>query len=160
MRLNLNREWFARRAELEGDLEVAAGLSTADALIAETARARREGRSEGTLLAFARLINLKRRERRLTLEALAEQADIDLEELCAIERGELSDPPPRTVYKLAEVLHLPPGKLMQLSGLTEARDEEFCREAVRFHARSQPVERLSREEEKALQEFVKYLSEG
>lgn len=160
MKLNLDKEWFARQAAMEEDGEVAAGLPTADFLFAEAAQARRPRECEGTHLAFARLINLKRRESKLSLEQLADRADIELEELWAIERGQMADPEPRTVYQLAAALRLPPKKLMQLSGVTEASDEGFCQEVVRWAARSQPVEQLSREEKQALQEMVKLLDEA
>jgi transcriptional regulator with XRE-family HTH domain len=108
--------------------------------------------------AFTRFLDLARRQRGLTLEKLAEKADIGLMELVSVmEEG--AQPSPRTVYKLAGVLGVSTRKLMELSGLAAIRDSEFAEAAVRFAARSEPTAALSRDERAALEEFVKVLVE-
>jgi transcriptional regulator with XRE-family HTH domain len=94
------------------------------------------------------------------VEQLAQRVDIDLGEVLGIERGDSCTPEPRTVYKLATLLDLPEEKLMQLSGLTKPKDSRFAEEAVRFAARSEPVDKHYREEHDALEEFVKFLAEA
>src|SRR5438067_13336131 len=122
MRLNVDRTWYERNVGLEEGAEVSAGPLTPDTLMAELAHVRGQRECGGTRQALAWLINLRRRERQLSLEGLAEKADIDLRELWCIEQAEEMDLAPRTVYQLAEVLHLPAAKLMQLSGLTTEQD--------------------------------------
>jgi transcriptional regulator with XRE-family HTH domain len=112
--------------------------------------------SRGT---FTRFIDLARRQRKLTIEALAEAADIDLPELVGILESNAA-PSTRTVYKLAMVLGVSSRKLLELAGLAEVRDPNLANAAVRFAARSEPTVALSKEERAALDEFVKVLVEN
>lgn len=160
MKLNLTKEWYERAGTSENDLNVTAGVYSLDPLIAETSQYKQAmARKESSPHPFAKLINLQRRANQLTMEALAEQADIDLVELYNIEHAEEFHPEPRTVFRLSETLKLPPDKMFQLSGLTVTTNSRFREEAIRFAARSEPVDSLSQEEHEALCEFVKYLSE-
>lgn len=153
---NRNDNWLLKMADIEDNCELAAGgLAHELGMLARSRAAPSVART-----AFAKLIELRRRERRLSVEQLAQRADIDLGEVVGLERGDACTPEPRTVYKLAAVLELPEEKLMQLSGLTKAKDARFAEEAVRFAARSEPVDKLSREEHDALEEFVKFLAEA
>jgi hypothetical protein len=63
-------------------------------------------------------------------------------------------PEVRTVYQLAQVLNLPPTRLMEVAGLVTPKPE-VSHAALRFTARSEPTTRLSQDENKALEEFVK-----
>ena len=108
--------------------------------------------------AFTRFVDLARRQRKLTVEALANEADLDLGELVAIMEANTS-PSTRAVYKLATVLGVSMRKLLELSGLAETRDPTLTEAAVRFAARSEPTVALTREERAALEEFVKVLVE-
>ena len=108
---------------------------------------------------LSRFIELARRARGMTVEILAERADVDLGELVAIERDEDVSPTPRTVYQLARLLGVPTGKLMVLAGLAEEEDSTLDRAALKFAARSEPAARLSKAEREALDEFVKVLVE-
>lgn len=108
--------------------------------------------------AFTRFIDLARRKRNLTIEALAKTADLDLTELVGIMEDH-SPPSTRAVYKLATVLGVSTRKLLELSGLAEVRDASLAEAAVRFAARSEPTAALTKEERAALDEFVKVLVE-
>jgi transcriptional regulator with XRE-family HTH domain len=109
--------------------------------------------------AFVNLLNLTRREHKLTWEQFSQKVDVDLAELMGIESNENYKPTPRTVNKIAQFIHVPAEKLFVLSGLARARDIHFEEEALRFAARSQPVEELTSEEHEALKEYVKFLCE-
>jgi hypothetical protein len=161
MKLQLNAAWYEKEIDNEEDLQVTAGRSNLDPLL-EEARLYRVAHSprEATALAFGRLINLQRRQERMSLEALAEKADVNLGDLINIERSEEFPLEPQTVTKIGHALNLPLPKLLQLSGLMDAEDSDFSEAALRFTARAEPVEKLSREEHMALSEFVKFLSEG
>ena len=160
MKLTLPREWFEREVTGGDEFSVTAGIPNMDDFISQATELRQaQCRRERSSLPFAKLINLQRRASNLSLEELAHRADIDLTELYSIEHGEDAEPEPRTVFKLAQTLHLPQDKLFQLSGLTLPTDCRIGEEAIRFAARSEPVDKLSREEHQALREFVKYLTE-
>lgn len=157
MKLDMTREWFEKRVELERDVDVGAGPlafpATAEAGPAAPAS------TDDSRLALGPLVQLLRRQRGLTVEALAEEAQVDLAQLVNIERDPTFRPAARTIYRIAEVFELPVKPLLRLSGNTRARDPQFRREAVRFAARSESVARLSRAEREALLEYVAFLSE-
>jgi HTH-type transcriptional regulator, competence development regulator len=151
--MNTDPGWLKRMAEREdGDFVSVGGWVQALEAVETPAGAFRPTRS-----AFTRLLQLARRERNLTVEEFAEQANIDLEELVSIEHDENYTPTPRTVYQLAQFLELPERKLLALAGLLVAKDPGFNDAAVRFAARSEPVQKLTQEEHKALEEFVSFL---
>ncbi|SIO58447.1 hypothetical protein SAMN05444166_5682 [Singulisphaera sp. GP187] len=150
-----DRDWFLKRAKEEANTFICVGGLACS--LRNVDPSGHTHRSHGKL-AFARLIRLQRRNLRLTTVQLAEKADIDLDELVSIETGDDFVPEPRTISQLGKALRLPEQRLMQLSGLTEARDEQFNQAAVRFAASSEPLEKLSSEERKALEEFVRILA--
>src|SRR5579872_3879421 len=114
---------------------------------------------ETTKTAFIRLLQLARRERRLSLEQLAQKADIDLGELVKIEADESFKPTPRTIHQLAEFLKLPAKKLMVLAGLLQVKDFGLQQASVRFAARSEAMEDVGPLEHAQLEEYVKSVNE-
>lgn len=110
-------------------------------------------------LAFAKFVQLSRRNLRLTVEALAQRADVGVVDIVSIEEGCDHPPEPRSIYKLASVLKVSQARLMELSGLAEPRDPKLQNAAVKFAAQSEPMEKLSKEEAAALEEMVKVLAE-
>jgi transcriptional regulator with XRE-family HTH domain len=109
-------------------------------------------------IAFGKLVELARRSRGETVEVMANRAKLDLTELLSIERGE-GLPTPRSVFQLSIVLNLDAGKLMELAGLADAKDEKLKEEALLFAARSEPMAKLSKEEREAFEAFVRVVSE-
>jgi HTH-type transcriptional regulator, competence development regulator len=164
MKINLSKEWLTKRVERDENADVSAGMLDLNRLGAEPPIARVESihasvEAENFRPAFGRLINLWRRKRGLRMDALADTAQIDLTELIEIERNLHYTPEPRTVYHLAKTLGLPSERMLELSGNLVVRDSSLGQEAVRFAARSESVEKLSKDEQRALEEFVKFLSE-
>lgn len=159
MRFNADRKWLERRANQEDRHFISVGglSSTLDPGL--QAEAVSVPVVETTKTAFVRLLQLARRERRLSLERLAEQADVDLGELVKIETDETFTPGLRTVHQLASVLELPAKKLMALAGLLQMKDPSLQQASVRFAARSEPIGNVSPEEHAALEEYVKFLNE-
>ena len=156
MRIERSKEWWLAKARHEGDSVVGAGLLALDAKSDDTsvpAAATDEAR-----VAFGRFINLMRRRRGLSVEKLAEVAKVEPSELLVIEEDVQYVPDHRTVYCLAQVFDVPQQGLLQLSGLAVANDPGFRREAVRFAARSESVQKLTAEEAAALDAFVTVLS--
>ena len=159
MKFNTDRKWLERRAEQEDRHFISVGglISTLDPTC-QTEIASMPN-VETTKTAFVRLLQLARRERRLSLEKLAEKADVDLAELLKIETDETFTPGLRTVSQLASVLELPAKKLMVLAGLLQVKDLSLQQASVRFAARSEPIGNVSPEEHAALEEYVKFLNE-
>ncbi len=63
------------------------------------------------------------------------------------------------MHKIAAFLKVPEQKLMALAGLLQVKDTQFQNAALKFAARSAPVEKLSKEEHSDLEEIVKFLCE-
>lgn len=150
-------DWWLALVELEGDDLIDAGPMEFPAC--EKPDDVTPIEAQETLVAFSKFVQFMRRKRGISLERLAMDIDLDPGELLLIERGLGQTPEPRVVHQLAKAFSVPPGRLMQLAGLTVARDPSFQQQAVRFAARSEPVQKLSKEENQALEEFVAILSE-
>jgi transcriptional regulator with XRE-family HTH domain len=154
MKMNTDREWLRRKAEQEDGCYVSVGG------LVEALEAREPQPNLVPMKpAFVRFIQLARRERRLSLEQFADKVDVDLAELLKIETEEHYKPAIRTVHKIAEFLNVPEKKLLALAGLLQMKDPQFQTAALRFAARSAPVEKLSQQEHSDLEEIVKLLCE-
>jgi len=153
MKLEMSKEWFRHKVALEQDVDVGAG-----SLAAMPTAESDEHSPDDARLAFGTLVHLMRRRRVMSMEKLADDADVDLSEILNIEHNFHYRPEPRTVHQLAQVFSLPVRCLMQLSGNMQAKDSELGHAAVRFAARSDSLEHLSSQEQAVLEEFVSYLS--
>lgn len=155
MKFEIPKEWCIRMAALEGDAEIGAGTIAVDPVFDGDAVPEFQ---EEPSIPFSRFIRLMRRSHGLTVEKLADDADIDIGELVGIEEDAHYKPEVRTVYQLANFFRVPRENLLQVAGLTAPRDDRLIEEAVRFAARSEPVVALTKEERAALEAFVAVLS--
>jgi transcriptional regulator with XRE-family HTH domain len=165
MNLHIGRARLRERISRDPDLDVEAGFpirdmeelnmfAPRDLLVGSVAPL-----AEMTI-AFGTLIELSRRKRRLTVQQLADEAEIDVGEIVAIERKQSGYvPKPRTIHQLATFFHLPEKGLMKLSGAVISRDEKLRTAALRFAAKSAGLDKLTKNEEELLHEIVKCLSE-
>lgn len=156
MKFTFDKAWLlSRAAEEDKDrTDIAAGALHLDLLPPVTGTPKQENH----IPAIGRLVSLSRRKRGWSVEDLAAAARIAMAEAIRIEHDLNYVPGPRTVYQLSTTLGLPRDRMLQLSGNMVVRDTQFGEEAVRFAARSESVEKLTREEQYALEEFVKFLS--
>ena len=153
MNMNENRDWLVRKAEQEDG-----GFVSVGGLVDALEQAQQTSNNLVPFkLAFSRFLQLARRERKLSLEQFANKVDVDLAELLNIETDEQYTPAIRTVLQIAEFLKIPEKKLMALAGLLRVKDAQFQNAALKFAARSEPVEKLSQEEHSALEEYVNFL---
>jgi transcriptional regulator with XRE-family HTH domain len=148
--------WIKRKAEEEDGAFVAAGhigvapIEAATAATTDALAAR---------VSFARFIELARLKLKLSKEQFAAKARIPLDELVCIEEDDVYTPTLRTVHYLAQFLKVSHPKLLTLAGLARAKDAGFNDAAVKFAAKSEPIRKLTREEQDAFDEFVKVLSD-
>lgn len=154
MRMNTDKKWLRRKAQLEDGGYVSVG-----GLVEDLEQREQAGQLVPMQHAFVRFVQLARRDRRLSLEQFAEKVDVELVELLKIETEEHYKPAIRTVHKIAEFLKIPEKKLLALAGLLQVKDPQFQTAALRFAARSAPVEKLSQQEHSDLEEIVKFLCE-
>ena len=104
------------------------------------------------------LVQLLRRQAHLSEDDLADAARVDADEIRRIEFDPTYSPSPRTVYQLEEYFNLPERTLVLLSGAVSSRTPGFTDEVLRFAAHSKEIGRLSREEKKLLNKFVRFLT--
>ena len=110
MKMDVTKEWCMTMAQREAGAEVGAGLLAADPVFDGKAVIDDLVRDESRL-AFGRFVNLMRRGRGLSIEQLAESADIEVGEIMSIEEGvrritsEQAD-----LYGLSDRGRLEPGK--------------------------------------------------
>ena len=161
MKIEFTKERCLRMARLESDASADMEIGAAPGA-AEPTMVRAEEVSGYELdpnIAFGRFVRLMRRNQHLTLEKLADDARVEITELVEIEEDSRHKPDPRTVFQLAKHFDVPMPKMMQLAGLSAPKDARLVQEAIRFAARSEPVEELNEVERAALEAFVLVLSE-
>jgi transcriptional regulator with XRE-family HTH domain len=154
MKMNNDKAWLTKKAEQEDGCFVSVG-----GLVDALDQAEPANNVVPIKHAFVRFLQLARRERKLSLDQFADKVDVDLVELLKIEADEHYTPSLRTVHQIAGFLSIPEQKLMALAGLLRVKDAQFQNAAMKFAARSESVEKLSREEHSALEEYVKFLCE-
>ena len=88
MKLEVTKEWCLAMARREGNAEVGAGVLAFDPERDEVSDAPSAPsvRMDEQQVAFGPFVQLMRRKQGLTIERLAEQADLDLSELVIIEK--------------------------------------------------------------------------
>jgi len=156
MKIEITKEWCLRMAQIEANAEIGAGLHSIDPVFDGEAMSDDKA-NQDTGIAFGRFVRLMRRNKGLTLENLAEDADLEVSELIEIEDDLHHKPELRTVYQLANFFKIPRNNLLQVAGLVSINDN-IANEAVRFAARSESVAALTQEERLALEEFINVLS--
>ena len=108
--------------------------------------------------ALAKLVELWRRQQRLTVEEFAKRSNLTEAEVVGIESGEFV-PEPRALFQVSQVIPVSYDKLMHVAGHVRQPDERLSNGAVRFAARSESMEKLTRQEEEALHDFVNLLAQ-
>lgn len=153
MQLHMTQEWLLKMAEKEGGGVISVGglISRIEANTAAVSAATERG-------ALAQLIEWQRRKLRWSVEELAERANVEVEDVLAIEMGD-NTPESRILFNLAEATGLPAQKLMHLAGLVDTKDLRLERATVRFAARSAPIEALTPDQTAALDEFVRAIAD-
>ncbi len=105
---------------------------------------------------FQQFLQFLRRRNGLTVDDLSRKTGIDRAELVGMEqRGTI--PEPVVLHHLSKFFKVPAQQMLRLAGLVRDRDEDFERHASKFAAQSESFDTLTREERKALDEFLAYL---
>lgn len=153
----MDSEWFRRMAEFESTCEsISVGGLAHDLGMLKSLTESQSLKQT----ALGKLIELARRSAGLGIEDLAKRADIEPVDIIDIERGGVAPVEPRTVYRLCEVLQLPQAGVMELAGLTLRHASSLGQAVVRFAAHAKGIEKLTRDERRALDEFVRDLAKA
>jgi transcriptional regulator with XRE-family HTH domain len=147
-----DKGWTAHMADLEGNSVVSVGGLAAKLAALE----RQERRPE--LQALGKLVELRRRERGLSVSELLRKADLTEAALAYLEEGVRMPNTRDVIYFVAPVLDLPAEKLLAVAGLTDVADPALSSAALRFAAEANAADRLSPSERLALGEFLKALT--
>lgn len=107
--------------------------------------------------AFHRVVQMLRRSRGLTIDGLAEKTGIDRTELVALERNPGYRPSPLTLHRLSQFFEVPDRKLAVLAGAIRDVPEELRQHAATFAAQSDSFSKLTKEEQRVLDDFVGFL---
>jgi transcriptional regulator with XRE-family HTH domain len=153
MKLERSKAWWISKAAQEGDSPISAGGGAIGDVSHAPANADEER------IAFGMFVRLMRRRKGMSVERLAEEAQLDVSEILIIEDDHHHVPEPRTVFQLARTFQVAPKRLMQLAGLASANDDRLRKEAIRFAARAESVEKLTPDQKAALEAFVAVLAE-
>ncbi len=167
MEMLVTPEWLRNKIKTEPDLDFEAGvpvhlLQSIDMFLPPNvidAKLFDEKRVVKLKHAFGVMVRHLRLRDGLTIEALASSASIMVEELEAIEQDPHYQPGPRAVVKLSKYFKIATPKMMKLSGVALAVDQELEEAVLKFAAKSDGVSSLNEGEQIALSEFVKLLNE-
>jgi transcriptional regulator with XRE-family HTH domain len=167
--MRFTNEWLRRRIDRDADLDSDAGLPItkievlkaflpeAPAMRAPAAATAPKARQSAALLGH--LLRQLRRRDKLELARLSAEVRVPEQELRSIEEGGATSLRPRTLHQLATFYKIPAQALLALSPAAARRDPDLDKAAVRFATDSDDLSKLSPDERKSLNEFVKYLSE-
>ena len=117
----------------------------------------REPQAQELRQAFHRVVQMLRRSRGLTIDGLAAKTGIDPAELIALERNPAYRPSPLTLHRLSQFFDLPDRKLAVLAGAVRDVPEELRQQAAKFAAESDSFAKLTKEEQRVLDDFVGFL---
>ena len=113
----------------------------------------------GVQHAFRLFVQMLRRRHGLTIDKLAQRADIDRDEIVTMERNNGYRPSPLTLHKLCSVFGIPERRMLVLAGAIKETPQGFAERASGFAAQSESFTGLAKEEKKVLDEFVQFLKE-
>ena len=171
MIMRITNKWLRSRIERDADLDTDAGLPITKAEVLQafvsektprtppSPRAKAPASSAQPAVLLGILLRQLRRRDNLNIAQLAAVVRVPEGELRALEQDGSIVPRPRTIHQLAVHFKLPPRALLVLSPAAAERDQNLEKAAVRFAASSDDLSKLSRDERKRLNEFIKLLSE-
>lgn len=108
---------------------------------------------------FREVLRNLRRERGLKIEEFAKETGIGLDEAISIERSNNYRPTPLALFRLSKFYGISQRKLAVLAGAIKDIPREVKEQASRFAAQSDSFSKLTHEERRTLDEFVKFLRE-
>jgi transcriptional regulator with XRE-family HTH domain len=112
----------------------------------------------GTLrLVFQEVVRGLRKEKGLGIEQFAKKAGIDKADVIAMERHPGYKSSPLVIHRLSKFYDIPQKKLAVLAGAIKNMPPKMEQEASRFAAQSESFAKLTEEERKILDDFVRFL---
>lgn len=106
---------------------------------------------------FRLFVQMSRRARGLTPEQLAKKLETTPEEVAAMERNPAYRPSPLMLHRLSKFTGVPDRRLAELVGAIKQVSDDVRHEASRFAAQSDSFAKLTKEERKILDDFMRFL---
>ncbi len=106
---------------------------------------------------FREVVRGLRRKHGLTVDQLAARLGIDRDEVVVMERQNDYRPTPLILFKLSKFYGISQRNLSILAGAISNVPDEFREEASKFAAKSESFSNLTQEEQRTLDDFVKFL---
>jgi transcriptional regulator with XRE-family HTH domain len=164
MEILISQEWLQRRIDTDPVVDTDAGapivvLRDIGMFFSPELVGEDHERSDRLAHSFGVLIRQLRRRDNLSIEELAKRARVDAEQLRQVEHDPHYRAKPRLVHQLANVFDIPDRSMMILAGAMVANDNALEEEAERFAAMSDDMSKLTKDEQRLLNDFVKFLSE-
>ena len=106
---------------------------------------------------FQEVIKGLRKEKMLSVDKFAQKSGIDRTDVIDMERNPDYKPSPFDLHNLSKFYKIPSSKLAVLAGAIKKMPPEMEVEASRFAAQSESFSKLTDEERRTLDEFVKFL---
>lgn len=107
--------------------------------------------------AFRAFVQMARKAHGWSVEEFAKRAKIDVLEAGAMEQNPGYRPTPLVVHKLSILFGVPEIRLAALAGAIKEVPPDLKEQASRFAAQSDSFSKLSKEERKLLDEFMRFL---
>jgi transcriptional regulator with XRE-family HTH domain len=115
-------------------------------------------RQSSTPSEFGNFLKLLRTKKKVSLEKLANDTDLDPEDIHEIETSHENIASPMTVSVIARYFKLQPKKVQALAGLSRSKEEADCGPSLRIAACADPnFDSLTKEERQAFQDLIKQL---
>lgn len=164
MKLHFTNEWLRKQIEKDADVDIEAGIPLRDtssiaALARPEATQTRPVQQQPQKAVLHVLVHQLRRRDGLTVSQLAKLIRVEAEELEQIEADPSYVPRPRTMHMLASYLKVSTQAVQSLTVDAIARNDNVAQAALKFAASSKDLSALSSSERKALNNFVKFLSQ-
>ena len=107
--------------------------------------------------AFQTLIRLLRRKSGFDIEQFAKKLGVDVDYVIDLEQNLSYNPTPLILYKLSQIFKIPQEKLNFLAGAIKDIPQDLHMQASQFAAHSDTFSKLTDDEKRLVDEFVKFL---
>jgi HTH-type transcriptional regulator, competence development regulator len=165
MKLHFSNDWARAKIARDPDADPEVGDYIEDIHAGEdaqpqAARMATVGERTGVQLRIGMglLVRQLRCKSGLSIDQVAQDAHVSIEDLRRVERDPHFTASPRLIFQLSEYFSVPLTMLSQLAGATHDVDRTIFNEAVKFAAHSDDVSTLTQNERTALDAFVALLN--
>lgn len=158
MKFKTNAKWLERQLAKADDQHIeTAGISLEELKVELDRRTVTPAAIVSSASEFGKVIRFARERKGLTQKALADVAQLDPEELLALETESDARPSPRALVNLADALELSRSKLKDLAGFVVQRNEPA--NPLKFAAHSNRIDSISDDEYESIRALVEVLSQ-